>query len=174
MKEVIFNTYNDDIEKNAYINWRLNNHEPIQNMIVMGDGYLTNVIETAKLCLSDNQDKKADILIFPMLFSLNHDIELYLKASCWSLNILLGYKGKYKEDHDIRNAWFTIKAKIKEYGFDETRPEESFNEISKRLENYLNELAYYLQKDKINDYFWNIDFSRYPVNNRDEYHFYAN
>ena len=41
----------------------------------------------------------------------------------------------------------------------------------KNIEPYLNELANYLKKDNINDYHHNIDFSRYPVNNRDEYHF---
>lgn len=44
----------------------------------------------------------------------------------------------------------------------------------KTLEAYLNELTDLLKKgnDKNNAYH-NIDFSRYPVNNRNEYHFYV-
>ena len=34
----------------------------------------------AQDCLQDNGDKKADIVVFPMLFSANHAIELYLKS----------------------------------------------------------------------------------------------
>lgn len=174
MKKFIINTFNDDVDKNAYMNWRLNHHEPIQNMIVMADGYMTSVIVNAKSCLENTFDKTADILIFPMFFSLNQGIELYLKSICWSLNILLNYKSKYGKNHDIRNIWFLVKNKINEFGFNEERPEDSFNKMVKNIEPYLNELANYLKKDNINDYHHNIDFSRYPVNNRDEYHFFVN
>lgn len=174
MKKVIINTFNDDVDKNAYMNWRLNHHEPIQNMIVMADGYMTSVIVNAKSCLENTFDKTADILIFPMFFSLNQGIELYLKSICLSLNILLNYKSKYGKNHDIRNIWFLVKNKINEFGFNEERPEDSFNKMVKNIEPYLNELANYLKKDNINDYHHNIDFGRYPVNNRDEYHFFVN
>ena len=174
MKRIIINTFNEDIDKNAYMNWRINHHEPIQNMIVMADGYMTSVIVNAKSCLENSFDKNADILIFPMLFSLNQGIELYLKSTCWSLNILLDYKAKYEKNHDIRNIWFSVKNKIYELGFNEERPEYSFKKIINNIEPYLNELANYLKKENINDYYHNIDFSRYPVNNRDEHHFFVN
>lgn len=174
MNKVLINTYNEDIDKNAYLNWRLNYHDPLQNMIVMADGYITSIKVNVEACLKNPYEKQADILIFPMLFSLNHGIELYLKATCWALNILLGYKGSYKENHDIRNIWYTVKNKNKELRFDITRPEDTFNDMANRIEPYLDELASYLKTDILNDYFNNIDFSRYPMNNRKEYHFFAN
>lgn len=174
MKKIIVNTFNENVNKNSYLNWRLNRNEPIQNMVVMAEGYLTSVIVNANSCLENTFEKNADILIFPMLFSLNHGIELYAKAICWSLNILLDNKNKYNKNHDIRNIWFTVKKKIRDFGFNEERPEDSFEEIAQNLESYLNELANYLKKDDINHYYFNIDFSRYPLNNHDENHFYVN
>lgn len=174
MKKIIINTFNKNIEKNSYMNWRLNHHEPIQNMIVMAEGYLMSVIVNAKSCLQNSFEQNGDILIFLMFFSLNHGIELYEKAICWSLNILLGHKKKYKENHDIRNIWFTVKSKIYEFGFNESRPEDFFKEMAQNIEPYLNEIANNLKKESKDDYYHNIDFSRYPVNNRNEYHFYVN
>lgn len=107
MKEIF--TYNIDIDKTAYLNWRTEIHEPIHNMNVLADGYLQSALILARQCLEDNCDKKADILIFPMLFSVNQAIELYVKSICWSVNILLGYKSSYKENHDIRGIWLTAK-----------------------------------------------------------------
>ncbi|MBQ3165245.1 MAG: hypothetical protein IJC02_12095 [Lachnospiraceae bacterium] len=111
-----------------------------------------------------------------MLFSVNQGIELYVKSICWSLNILLGYKSQYKTDHDIRGIWFTAKKKIMEFVFDAKagRGEKEFNQKIKTLEAYLNELTDLLKKgnDKNNAYH-DIDFSRYPVNNQNEYHFYV-
>lgn len=97
MNKVLINTYNEDIDKNAYLNWRLNYHDPLQNMIAMADGYITSIKVNVEACLKNPYEKQADILIFPMLFSLNHGIELYLKATCWALNILLGYKEAIKK-----------------------------------------------------------------------------
>lgn len=63
----------------------------------------------AEQCLKDNSDKKADVLIFPMLFSVNHAIELYEKSIYWSLNILLENKSIFKENHNIRGIWYVAK-----------------------------------------------------------------
>ncbi len=167
-------SYNADINKNAYMNWRTNLHEPIHNMNTIADGYFQNAILLAKSCLQDNLDKKADVLIFPMLFSVNHAIELYEKSICWSLNILLGNKSKFKENHDIRGIWLTVKQKIKEFGFvsDEGRGEKEFYRMIQNLEKYLQEIYTTIMDNDINSAYYNIDFSRYPLNNHNEYHFY--
>lgn len=44
-------------------------------MIIIADGYMKAAIMLAQDCLQDNGDKKADIVVFPMLFSANHAIE---------------------------------------------------------------------------------------------------
>lgn len=173
MKNVF--SYNADVDKTAYMNWRTNHHQPIHNMNTIADGYFESAIILAQQCVNDNRDKKADILIFPMFFSVNHAIELYGKSICWSLNILLGYKSTYKENHDIRGIWLTAKEKIKKFGFDDTRPENEFNKMVINLELYLDELSKTIGETKdVNTAYYNIDFSRYPLNNRSKNHFYLN
>src|SRR5690625_6409664 len=41
---------------------------------------ISPAITMSKKCLSGNEDKKADVLIFPILNNANHGIELYLKS----------------------------------------------------------------------------------------------
>lgn len=170
MKEIF--SYNADIEKTAYMNWRTKSHEPIHDMNIIADGYFESAIMLAKCCLQNNQDKKADIVVFPMLFSVNHAIELYEKSICWSINILLNNKSKFKENHDIRGIWYTTKQKIKEFGFGAGHEEYDFNNMVIMLEAYLDEISRKIMKDDINKAYHNIDFSRYPMNNHNEYHFY--
>jgi len=166
-------SYNVDINKNAYMNWRTNKHEPIQNMNVIAEGYFHSAILLAKLCLADNYDKKADSIIFPMIFAVNHAIELYEKSICWSLNILLGYNSKFKENHDIRGNWLTAKQKIIEFGFGYGREKDDFEKMIVCLELYIDEISKNIMDIDINKAYLNIDFSRYPlIKNRNEYHFY--
>lgn len=165
-------SYNEDVNRTAYMNWRTNHHQPIHNMNIIADGYFESVIILAQQCINDNSDKKADILIFPMFFSVNHAIELYGKSICCSLNILLGNNSTYKKNHDIRGIWLNAKEKIKKFGFDDTRPENEFNKMIITLEHYLNEISKTIGDKDINTAYHNIDFSRYPLNNKDNNHFY--
>ena len=165
-------SYNVDINKNAYMNWRTTQHEPIQNMNIIAEGYFDSAILLAKQCLTDNNDKKADAIIFPMLFAVNHAIELYEKSICWSLNILLGHNSTFKTNHDIRGNWMTTKNKIQEFGFGYGREKSDFENMIISLELYIDEISKNIMDDDINEAYFNIDFSRYPLNNRNEYHFY--
>lgn len=172
MKKVF--SANPDMYKNAYMNWRTDKHQPINNMNTLAEGYFESAILTIKECLADNSDHKADGVIFPILFSINHAIELYEKSICWSLNILLGYKSTFADNHNIRGIWYTVKTKIKELGFDYGREETDFSEMIRPLEKYLDEIYGKIMTDNINDAYFNIDFSRYPTNNKMENHFYVN
>ena len=154
------------------MNWRTNPHEPIQNMNVIANGYFQSAFTLAENCLNDNSNKQADILIFPMLFSVNHAIELYTKSICWSMNILLNYNSTFKENHDIRGIGLTAKQKIKEFGFREGHEETEFNKMIINLEVYLDDLVNTIADNDVNNAYLNIDFSRYPTNNHNEYHFY--
>lgn len=164
---------NSNIEKNAYLNWRTNKHEPVQNMNVVAEGYIQSAILLIRQCLEDNNDNKADSVIFPIIFAINHAIELYEKSICWSLNILLGYKAKFNENHDIRGNWLTAKNKIEEFGFGYGREKEEFEKMIICLESYIDEISKTIMDDDINKAHCNIDFSRYPLKKRaKEYHFY--
>ena len=61
--EKIF-SYNVDIDKTAYMNWRTRQHQPIHDMMIIADGYMKAAIMLAQDCLQDNGDKKADIVVF--------------------------------------------------------------------------------------------------------------
>ena len=165
-------SYNGDIDKTAYMNWRTRQHQPIHDMIIIADGYIKAAIMLAKDCLKDNKDKKADIVVFPMLFSVNHAIELYLKAINWSLNILLEEKETFCGGHDIRQIWNTVRKRVVKFETSKDQKKQ-FKEMTKELEAYIVELYDKIDKDhNANVKMKNMDFSRYPFNIDDEYHFY--
>jgi hypothetical protein len=159
---------NSDFEKSAFVNWRTSKQEDIQNMMVLAEGFLSSAIELAKASLADNSDKKADMLIFPILTNANHGIELYLKSLVWTLNKLLNSHYKIEGKHNIKQILETAKAKIKEYKDQDTL--NCFNQQTEDLQNYIDELfakiQATLQKDK-------MDFSRYPFDEKYSNHFYV-
>lgn len=172
MKKVF--SSNSDIYKNAYMNWRTDKHQPIHNLNALAEGYFDSAEISIKACLADNSDHKADGLIFPILFSINHAIELYEKSICWSLNVLLGHNAKFPDNHYIRDIWYTVKQKIKEVGFDYGREEADFSKMIVPLEKYLDEIYQNIMTDNFNDARYNIDFSRFPSNRSLRNHFYVN
>ena len=163
---------NASIERTAYMNWRTRQDQPIYDMLIIADGYMKAAIMLGKNCLEDNRDKKADIVVFPMLFSANHAIELYLKAINWSLNILLNKNEIFCGGHDIRQIWNIVKKRISEFEIDKNKRKQ-FKDKTKKLEDYIQELYEKIDKEhnahvKIK----NMDFSRYPLNSDNEEHFY--
>lgn len=154
------------------MNWRTYKHQPIHNLNTLAEGYFESAALTIRECLADNRGHRADVVIFPILFSINHAIELYEKSICWSLNILLGYKSTFADNHNIRGIWYTVKQKIKEFGFDYGREEADFLNMILPLEEYLDEIYSKIMTDSFNEAYYNIDFSRYPTNNRMDNHFY--
>ena len=163
---------NASIERTAYMNWRTRQDQPIYDMLIIADGYMKAAIMLGKNCLEDNRDKKADIVVFPMLFSANHAIELYLKAINWSLNILLNKNEIFCGGHDIRQIWNIVKKRISEFEIDKNKRKQ-FKDKTKKLEDYISELYEKIDKEhnahvKIK----NMDFSRQPLNSDNEEHFY--
>lgn len=166
MKKIF--TYNKDIAKTAYVNWRTDQNDHIWNMIAMADGFLSSAIELSKVCLENNHDKKADMLIFPILTNANHGIELYLKSMIWTLNTLLNADQKIEGKHNIQQIFQTLQAKLKTYKGQ--RFLNDFNDQNKDLGDYIDELFTLLDASRGKD---NMDFSRYPINKDYESHFYV-
>lgn len=159
---------NDDIDKMAFMNWRMQDESPIRHFMNMADGYLRSSLILAKQCLICNSDKKADILIFPILANANHGIELYLKAILWMLNELLKSNAKIEGRHNIDQIYKMLKSKLKALGgVDELR---AFEDGMKELEGYIDELVLKIEATSKND---KMDFSRYPISNAYENHFYV-
>ena len=171
MKEVF--SYNSDTEKTAYMNWRTNRYDEIGNMIVIAEGFMKSAILLAESSLADNSDKKADIIVYPMLFNANHAIELYLKAITWTLNILLNKNKKIEGQHDIHQIFQVVEARAAEFETEKER-RRTFKQITEGARLYIDELfdkVSVQEGKKVKD---NMDFSRYPFDQKYVPHFYIN
>ncbi|MBG9823754.1 hypothetical protein ABE33_14830 [Bacillus safensis] len=166
MKNIFSN--NSDINKNAYMNWRTNRFDHIHNMHVIAEGFMNSAITLAQTSLKDNHDKKADMLIFPILFNLNHGIEVYLKAMCWSLNQLLNKKETFESSHNLNNL---IKETKKLTSAFDNRTEAL--QWSLQLEKYIDELYSKIETVKDNGKkVYDITFARYSLTRDLEPQFY--
>lgn len=159
---------NEDYMKTAHLNWRISNHEDIENMLVLAEGFMTSALELSNNCLKNNSDKKADILIFPILHNANHGIELYLKALIWTLNELLNSHRGREGGHNIQQLFQTAQAKIKLFKDNDWLRD--FNEKNNHLADYIDELFSMISGYGTGD---NMDFSRYPITDKYDNHFYV-
>lgn len=162
-------SYNTDINKNAYMNWRTNRFDDIHNMHVLAEGFMTSAITLAQICLRDNHDKKADMLIFPILFNLNHGIEVYLKSMCWNLNQLLNRTDTFESSHNLRNLLEKTKKLTVEFVDNRTEA----LQWCIRLEKYIGELYTKIETVKDNGKkVYDITFARYSLTRDLESQFY--
>ncbi|MTI47656.1 MAG: hypothetical protein FH761_07425 [Firmicutes bacterium] len=171
MKKIF--SYNIDVDKNAYMNWRTNKFSQIDNMITIADGFMKASISLAERALDQTFTKEADILIFPILFNANHAIELYLKAITWTLNVLLDKKYKIEGNHDIKQIFSVVQSRVREFESSKERKRQ-FKELTQNLVEYLSELFEKINSDSYSNYKDNMDFSRYPFDQQYINHFYIN
>lgn len=168
MKDIF--SYNAEIEKNAYMNWRTKKHDPIGNMHVLAEGFFSSALMLAEKALEDNRDKKADMLIFPILFNVNHGIEVYLKSICWTLNKLLNKNATFIQNHDLKGLLGDLKTLEIEY---ENNTE--FTSQINTLESYIDELYGKIKSiNKKGRLVHDITFARYALNTDLEPQFYIN
>ncbi len=154
----------------AFMNWRMDSDE-ITSLINLAEGYILSAILLAEKCIVDcvdHNDKKADIIIFPILTNANHGIELYLKAINWMLNKLLHSPKKIEGGHDINQIYQTIKLKYGAYGGE--KEVKKFETRTVHLSSYITELYQKIGADKGSN---KMDFSRYPFDKKNKNHFYV-
>ncbi|WP_346891224.1 hypothetical protein [Clostridium sp. UBA3887] len=165
-------SYNANINKNAYMNWRIDKHEYISNMIKIAEGYMKSSIILCEEMLGNNWRNDADIVIFPILFNANHAIELYLKSITWTLNILLKENRKIEGQHNIQQIFNTVKKRVDKY--EETKERKRvFKELTNNLQEYIDELFGLIKTNSGKDNKDKMDFSRYPFDQNYNNHFYA-
>lgn len=170
MKDIF--SYNIDINKTAYMNWRTDKHDYIENMITIADGFMESSLIAAKAVLDDNFSKRADVVIFPILFNANHAIELYLKAITWTLNILLKNGKKIEGKHNINQLFNNMKSRVMEFENDKDKKMQ-FKKLIQNLSCYLDELDNKINHKNSKKGQDNMDFSRYPFDNKYINHFYV-
>jgi len=166
-QKLIFSN-NDVIDKNAYLNWRTKDGEDIQNLLALADGFMKSAIELSKICIEDNLQKQADILIFTILANVNHGIELYLKSTLWTLNKLLKNGRKIEGRHNIKQIFQTVKARAKDLKGDKYLKSYACENIN--LNEYIDELFSLITIDENNKD--QMDFSRYSMTTEYKNHFY--
>ena len=134
---------NVDIKKNAYLNWRTNHGDYRHNMIILANGYKDSSLYLASVALQDNNDKKADAIILPILFCANHSIELYLKMILWCQYILLDMDKKIEGGHDIRYLYNAVSSRmddiLRKYDY-LTEKKKDYNKMLNNLKEYIDEL----------------------------------
>ena len=137
-------SYNPDISKNAYMNWRTFDNDTPYNLIVLAHGYRDAAKVLMKSILDDNSEKQADSLIFPICYSINQSIELYLKAILWKIETITNGKPCNYKKHDIQGLLNNLLGQIKRK---EVKTKGLENRV-KSLKEYINELYSYIKDDK--------------------------
>lgn len=164
---------NVDIDKTAYMNWRFDIDKPMENFIALAEGYIIAADCMIDSCIKNNSGKKADILIFPILFSINHAIELYLKSIIWIINEIAETDKKIEGGHDIKQIYESAYKKIREV--DGIKIEKGFEKIFHKetefLRDYINELYQKIRTCDLKKTA-KLDFSRYPIDNMYKSQFY--
>lgn len=159
--------YNKDIDKNSYINWRTNFYDDSNNFSVLADGYFRSSIILLESCLNDNSDKKADVVIFPILHGIIHGTEIYLKAIYNILARFLEEDRIFLGGHDIKQLLNEVSGIVSRF---ETKynSKENIKHFKKEIEsvrNFISEVY-----DKTNS----MDFVRYPMDyKKKNKHFYV-
>ena len=170
-------SYNEDTNKTAYLNWRTKPIDKIHNLGVIAEGYKDSALYLTKVALENIDDKKADAIIFSILFCANHAIELYLKEILWCQDILLEKKPQLEGGHNIRHLYKAVSNRVdkvlKKYdSLIETKKE--YNKMTNNLMQYIDELYEKLDMtDQNGKHIFNMDFSRYPFSTNYQEHFYV-
>lgn len=150
----------------AYLNWRIHPHQDIETQFFnLAEGYFEVAISLIKQCIENNESRRADIWIFPILFNIVHGIELYLKGfnSLYTKYMALNEESelidsKIEGTHDILQLCETALSKIKQ---DEEK--EFFNEL-KFVKKFIKHIY-----DNTED----MAFARYPINKKKDKQFYV-
>lgn len=169
--------YNADLKKTAFLNWRFHSQGK-SNMDVLAEPFMDVAGYILEGLLEDNHDKKADSLIFPILFNMSHGIELYLKAIREEIDILILYK---KDDyncteistngHNIKNIIKSINDKIIEMGKNKVvfpREIDELKDLMSVVEHIVNNFIKEGEEGEI--YF----FSRYPISHKTKKGYFYN
>lgn len=148
---------NVDISKNAYLNWQMVPNEVADNLATMARSFSDAAKTLMDIILKDNTDKKADILIFPLMYAINQSIELYLKAILRQIEEIQNQTISIYKTHNINELYQQMVSACKKK---ESR--------TKGLEKHLKELKLYIDElfSKIavaNDQHPQMDFARYPI-----------
>ncbi|MGN9235493.1 hypothetical protein ACTM8Z_09430 [Atopobiaceae bacterium HCP3S3_D6] len=111
MKDIF--SYNIDLSRNAYLNWRTDKVDQAHNLYVLASDYADGAVSLVNVILEDNRDKKADALIMPIMYCIDQSIEVYLKAIIRRIEMITGDVRSNFKTHDIKELYNALKGHIK-------------------------------------------------------------
>lgn len=173
------------IDDHAYLNWRYTQflNRPHSMLDTMSESYFDSTQILLDAAIQNNTDKKADSIIFTILFSFNHFIEIkiksiinyfvYLDGRNKRLNEILkkdkdgqGYMEPFPKGHNINELTHDLIKVLKDSNLHEI---EKTEKRFKHLKSYLSQLnKYQIFKDSKH-----LDFTRYPMNIKKDKYFYT-
>lgn len=163
-------SYNIDITRNAYLNWRTDRHDQAHNLYVLASAYGDGAITLISTILEDNRDKKADALIMPIMYCIDQSIEVYLKAIIRTIESLTESSTSVYKTHDIKELLNIMIAQIKKK---ETKTKGLQKHVLP-LTKFIDELYSKIQTtDEDGKESLGIDFARYPIKADGTPHFYV-
>lgn len=169
--------YNPDINKTSYLNWRTRlARSPRRQFVVIGEAYFSTAYNLIQQCLIDNNDKKADSWIFPIMFNIVHANEVYLKAINAELSIILNEdRGMSEGGHDLRALCINARKLIIKY----KNKTSNKNTIADQMFQGIKIVERFI--DNIYEKTYDMTFARYPLamkkkekEKKEEGHFYIN
>lgn len=166
MKEIF--SYNVDIAKNAYLNWQMQPKNTAYNLEIMAENFCKAADVLIDTILLDNSNKIGDSLIFPILYSIDHSIELYLKAIIREIELLTKGEPSNYSTHDIDSLFNNMMAQIKHKEIKTKGLTKNFESLKK----YIDELYRYISPNDATSKPPKIDFARYPIDTSGNAHFY--
>lgn len=168
MSKDIF-SYNSDIYKNAYLNWRTDKHDDAHNLYVLASDYADGAIALINVILDDNCDKKADALIMPIMYCIDQSIEVFLKAIIREIEELTGDTVSNYKSHDINDLLTIMVSHIKK----KESKTKGLEKFLKPVSSFIEELYKKIEVvDGEGHRSLNIDFARYPISPEGKTHFY--
>lgn len=156
---------NPDIKKNAYMNWRMSKWDFPHDFKVIGEGFKDAAKILMYSALEDNRMKQADSLIFPISYTINHSIEMYLKAILKLLQILYPNDSVKIFGHDIKKLFNNMKSQIEVI----EESTDGLDDVLENLESFIDELYSYIVNESRPS---QIEYARYPVDPRNNPFFY--
>lgn len=156
---------NESVDNRAYLNWRVQNESVKDQFAVLGEAYFSASYALLSECLQNNQDKKSDSWIFPIMFGVVHGMEVYLKGINAVTCSLLGRpRSILSGGHDVRclcnEAHFSVNEIDKKYSITTTK------QMVVAIKLVKNFVANIYEKTK------DMTFARYPMDKNKSGHFY--
>lgn len=153
----------------AFLNWRFddsmggnNKENPFQGIsdnFEMGKAYMANaVIALYSIIYSHNPQNMADTMVFPVLFSVWHGVELWLKSSIYAISLITNTETKMNQNHNIKDYLDALRERLSELNMNSTE-KMALSEVVELVEEFKRVDA-------------RFDFARYSFDRKGNYQFY--